>query len=141
MCVPKSVPRRASRRRGFTLIEVLVGLLIFSLGVLGLVGLQARAVQLSVQSSDRARAAVLANEIVALMWAQKTTSPDSASVAAWQTRVAAVTSSGLPNGSGTVATSTDGTGITTATVTISWHPPALAMSSPDNRYVTTVVMP
>jgi type IV pilus assembly protein PilV len=139
MTVIDSSPRRA--HRGFTLIEVLVALLIFSFGVLGIVGLQARAVQFSVQSGDRARAAMLANEIVAQMWAQTTTSPSSDVIAAWQARVADASVAGLPGGAGTVTTATDSASITTATVTITWHPPSMATSSADNQFVTKVVMP
>ena len=54
-----------------TLIEVLVSLLIFSFGFLGLIGMQARAVQLSTDAEDRSRAALLANDIVTTMWTQK----------------------------------------------------------------------
>ena len=31
--------------------------------------------------------------------------------------------------------------ITTATVTITWHPPSMTTSSADNQFVTKVVMP
>lgn len=54
--------------RGFMLLEVLVALLIFALGVLGLVGLQANAVKQSGQAKYRADATLLANEMVGTMW-------------------------------------------------------------------------
>ena len=50
------------------ILEVLLALLIFSLGVLGLVGLQAQAARQSGQSQYRATATVLANELVGTMW-------------------------------------------------------------------------
>lgn len=61
----------ASRRpaRGFMVLEVLIALLIFSLGVLGLVGLQARAAKDTGQAQYRAQAVLLANELVGMMWA------------------------------------------------------------------------
>ncbi len=50
------------------LLEVLIALLIFSLGVLGLVGLQASAVKQSGQAKYRADATLLANELIGQMW-------------------------------------------------------------------------
>ncbi len=68
-----ALSNRRRRARGFSLIEVLVAIVIFSVGMLGVVGLQARAIQLSVDSEDRNRAAQLADDIVATMWTQGTT--------------------------------------------------------------------
>ena len=55
------------RQRGVLLLEVLIALLIFSLGVLGLVGLQAAASKQSGQTKYRADATLLANDIVGQM--------------------------------------------------------------------------
>ena len=60
--------RAASREQGVLLLEVLIALLIFSLGVLGLVGLQASAIQQSSQSKYRADATLLANDLIGQMW-------------------------------------------------------------------------
>lgn len=136
MAMNHSSPRRA--QRGFTLIEVLVALLIFSFGVLGMVGIQAQAVQFSVQAGDRARAAMLANEIVAQMWANQSTTVASDVLTAWQARVTDAKVAGLPNAAGTVGTA-DANGVVTVSVT--WHPPSLATGKPDYQYVTKVVMP
>ena len=57
----------ARRVRGMTLVEVLVSLLIFSFGLLGLMGLQARALRFSIGAEDTNRAALLANEVAAQM--------------------------------------------------------------------------
>ncbi len=50
------------------LLEVLVAILIFALGVLGLVGLQANAIELSGQAKYRADATLLANDLIGRMW-------------------------------------------------------------------------
>lgn len=50
------------------LLEVLVAILIFALGVLGLVGLQANAIALSGQAKYRADATLLANDLIGRMW-------------------------------------------------------------------------
>lgn len=61
-----TVSRRA-REQGFTLIEVLVSVLVFSVGVLGMVGLQATAVRLATDAQQRAEATFLADQLLARM--------------------------------------------------------------------------
>lgn len=53
---------------GFMLLEALIAILIFSLGVLGVVGLQAAAVVASRDAKFRADAGLLANELIGQMW-------------------------------------------------------------------------
>ncbi len=61
-------PTCARRRMaGFTMIEVLVSLLVFSLGVLALVQIQGTAVRLSSDARDRAIATFLADQLLARM--------------------------------------------------------------------------
>lgn len=131
--------RRA--QRGFTLVEVMMSLLIFSFGVLGVIGMQARAVQLSTQAGDRSRAALLANEIVAKMWTQKSVALGADVITAWQQRVGDAKGVGLPNGEGSVETGTAAGGVPTATVKITWHAPSAANDAKDNQFVTKVAMP
>jgi type IV pilus assembly protein PilV len=50
------------------LLEALIAILIFSLGVLGVVGMQVSAVSASRDAKYRADAALLANELVGQMW-------------------------------------------------------------------------
>lgn len=57
-------PRRSA---GFTMIEVLVALLVFSVGVLGLVGIQATATRMAGDARDKAVATFLADQILARM--------------------------------------------------------------------------
>jgi type IV pilus assembly protein PilV len=54
---------------GFMLLEVLVSILIFSLGVLAVVGLQAASAKDSSQAKYRADATMLVNDLVGRMWA------------------------------------------------------------------------
>lgn len=60
--------RKPAELGGFMLLEVLVALLVFSLGVLGLVGLQSAAIKQSGQAKFRADASLLANELIGEMW-------------------------------------------------------------------------
>ena len=62
-------PRR--RQLGSSLLEGLIAIAIFSVGVLGLVGMQARMLQHSGDSKYRADAADLANQIIGQMWADR----------------------------------------------------------------------
>ncbi len=128
-------PRRAGRQRGVTLIEVMVAVLVFSFGLLGLVGLQARATQYSIGAEDANRAALLANEVVTTMWTTGSVTLSEGALEAWDARVADTASGGLPNGAGEVAVD-DGV----ATVTITWRPVGAA-DTVQHRYQTQVVLP
>lgn len=134
---------RAKRTQaGLTLIEVLVAILIFSFGLLGFVGLQARAIQYSVSAEDSNRAALLANEIASTMVMnnQVNTSPGGplgAAITAWKARVSDPRGVGLPNGVGTLSTTGN-----VATITITWQAPGAASGSANsvNKYVTQVIL-
>lgn len=126
-------PRRSTR--GVSLVEVLVAILLFSVGLLGLVGLQARATQYAINAEDSNRAALLANELAASMWMARTTNLPEATLEAWNERVAAVADGGLPSGVGSVTLSGG-----VATVTVAWRPPG-APATRQHRYQTQVVLP
>lgn len=126
---------RARGARGVSLIEVLVVIVLFSFGLIGMVGLQAKAVQNSVSAEDSARAALLANDMVSTMWANSTVSLPSATISAWNTAVGDATARGLPNGAGTV---TVAAGV--ATITVTWRAPH-EPSGTVHTYTTQVQMP
>ena len=56
---------------GAFLLEALIGILIFSLGILGIVGLQAQAIRFTNDSEYRAEAVYLANSLISQMWGDK----------------------------------------------------------------------
>ena len=58
------------QQRGVMLIEALVGLLIFSIGILAMVGMQATSIRAVAASTYRSEAAYLANQIINTMWAE-----------------------------------------------------------------------
>lgn len=60
------------RQQGVMLIEALVGLLIFSLGILALIGMQAVAMQYTIDAKYRSEAGFLANQIIGVMWTDRT---------------------------------------------------------------------
>lgn len=63
----KAATHSPSHARGMTLVEVLVAIVIFSVGVLGLVRLQATAVKMSTDARQRAEATFLADQLIARM--------------------------------------------------------------------------
>jgi type IV pilus assembly protein PilV len=70
--VYSSLARNASaptsgRQVGFTMLESLVSILVFSIGLLGLAALQSTAKQASFEASQRTQAAYLANDIIERM--------------------------------------------------------------------------
>lgn len=55
-------------QQGSVLVEALIAFLIFSLGILGVIGLQAAAIGNTLDARYRSDAAFLANQIIAQMW-------------------------------------------------------------------------
>jgi len=58
-------------QRGATLLEALIGILIFSVGILALVGMQALAIKHMSDAKYRSDAAFFANEIIGQMWVNR----------------------------------------------------------------------
>ncbi|MGH8649665.1 MAG: type IV pilus modification PilV family protein [Burkholderiales bacterium] len=59
------------RQRGATLLEALIGILIFSVGILALVGMQALAIKHMSDAKYRSDASFFANEIIGQMWVNR----------------------------------------------------------------------
>lgn len=59
----------AGRQGGVMLLEALIGILIFTVGILGLIGLQAASINAVSDAKYRADAAFLSNQILSQMWA------------------------------------------------------------------------
>jgi type IV pilus assembly protein PilV len=62
--------RGHTRAAGFALVEVLVAVLLFTIGILGLVGLQATMTQTQTGGKVRADAANLVDELATVMWGE-----------------------------------------------------------------------
>ncbi|MEP7296026.1 MAG: type IV pilus modification protein PilV [Burkholderiales bacterium] len=142
MITTRQTSSKRLRQSGMSLIEVLVAILIFSFGIAGLIGLQARAMQYSTSAEDTTRAALLASELSSTIVLNQP-NPRAAIVipaaayAAWQVRVADPTTGGLPNGTGIVT----GINANSANITITWQAPSAAAGSQRNQYVTQVIVP
>ncbi len=127
---------------GFALLEVLFAVLILSLGLIGLVGLQAVSAKYSTDAKYRSEASLLANQVLGSMWVgdrtiatlQTNYNTGGASYATWLASVAAM----LP---GVVADTPTAPTITvaadgTVTVAVFWRAPSDAASSAPHSLTT-----
>lgn len=105
---------------GSVLLESLISILIFSVGILALVGLQAISMKNTTQAKSRIDASLLANQRLGQVWVDI---PNLAAYAEDDTDIA-----DLPNGKRTTAIVGD-----QVTVTITWQMPG---SSEINTYQT-----
>jgi type IV pilus assembly protein PilV len=106
-------------QRGVALFECLAAMLIFSVGLLGLLGLEARVMNISVDSENRSRAAMIAGEVASQMWLNNTVSATNAAVVAAEGNAGDQTQGGLPGG-GVNVTAVPGT-TNAADITVTWH--------------------
>lgn len=59
------------QQQGSVMLEALISILIFSMGVLAQIGLQSALIKDSATAQYRAEAAFLANELIGVMWSDK----------------------------------------------------------------------
>jgi type IV pilus assembly protein PilV len=59
-----------TNQQGVMLIEALIGILIFSLGILAIMGLQAAAIKNTIEAKYRTEASFLTNRLIAEMWTE-----------------------------------------------------------------------
>ena len=120
-------------QQGVMLLEALVAILIFSIGIVAVMGMQAASISQVTQAKFRTDASYLVNQIVGKMWVDLPNVPSYTSAgyagrAAWDTTVANT----LPNGNAVIAVNGlayTAPGVTpiatgaTVTVTINWKLP------------------
>lgn len=100
------------KQKGIVLLEGLIAILIFSLGILSIVGLQAVNLKQTTDAKYRVDASYIANQTLGMMWANP------ANMVSSQGQVA-----GLPNGSRTVVVAPVAADVNLVTVTITWQLP------------------
>ena len=118
---------KAESARGSILLEALIAVLIFSLGILGLIGLQATLMKNTTEAKARIDASLIANQRIARMWVDRdnlsnyagtltagdsSSDPDQAQISLF------------PNGSITTAVAND-----VVTVTVNWQLPGQIATS------------
>jgi len=121
------------------LIEVLVSILLFAFGLLGLMGLEATAINLSVDAEDRSRAALFASDVASYLWTTNSVNPSTAQKTTWNTNCANLAlETGLPSCTVSVVATLGTTN--SADITIKWVP--LTDKSGNTRQLTTrVILP
>lgn len=140
--------------RGYVLLEALVALLIFSLGLLGMIGFQAASTRIATDSRFRTEAAILADELISKMsvakrvsvvsdYTYESTGGGGAAAQAWFTK-RVTEASKLPNPYAKVDVVSDfnnGSAIDTflVTVRIEWALPG-AKSTERGVYVTQTML-
>jgi len=125
------------RQRGVALIETLVSILIFSFGVLGLIGLQATAVDFSTAAEDRNRASLLANEIASNMWLTGSVALSAAQITAFRAQAANPIQSGLVNGNVAINL----VAVNSADIVVTWRAPSDPATAPNRQLTTRVILP
>lgn len=66
--ISKQIKRQPKRQRGIALLESLIALLIFSMGILAIAGLQGFMLKGASEAKNRSDASVIAQRRVAMMW-------------------------------------------------------------------------
>ncbi len=130
--------------KGFSLIEVLVAMTIFAIGILGLMGMQARALDNFSDSKYRTDAALLVDSLINEVWVNRANlstyvyagSGGSTAVTAWLAEVQAT----LPKGTASIAVNVP---TSTVTVTVFWQPPDEPAGSAPHHHteITTIQNP
>ncbi len=121
-----AIPATQRSQQGVMLIEALIGILIFSIGILAMMGMQSVAMRTTIDSKYRSEAAYLANQMIGNLWGDRadiatydtTAGAGNARLTAWKTEVARV----LPNASGANAPTIAVVG-RQVTLTVLWQGP------------------
>lgn len=114
-----------SSQGGAVILEALISILIFSIGILAIIGLQAASIRETSAAKYRTDASLLANRVIGEMWGSDKTalatnfaSPNGTSFTTWASAVAAT----LPGASGANAPTISVAGNTVA-ITVKWQTP------------------
>ncbi len=139
MKIPMKTPR--SHQQGIVILEALISILLFSIGILAIIALQANSIKETADAKYRTDASLLANQVIGKMWvadkanlAANFNSPNGSNYADWKNSVAA-----LPGVSGVAAnapTITVGAG-RAVTVTVFWQSPNEAMA---HKHTATAII-
>jgi type IV pilus assembly protein PilV len=119
-----------SSQQGSVVLEALISILLFSIGILAIVGLQAVSIKNVTAAKYRSDASLLVNQVIGQMWVGDKTnatlsanfsSPSGANYAAWASSVAQALPgvSGVPANAPTIAIDAGNN----ATVTVFWQAP------------------
>jgi type IV pilus assembly protein PilV len=131
---------------GIVLIEGLIAVLIFSLGILAIVGMQTIAVKETTNARYRSEASLLANQLLGTMWVSDRTatalqlsfnSPNGTGYLAWlgNANTPGTVAGTLPGVVDPILPVVDVDGFGTVTVTINWLAPGEPVTAAPHQYV------
>lgn len=124
------IPARKTEQQGSVVLEALISILIFSIGILAIVGLQAVSIKNVAAAKYRTDASLLVNQVIGQMWVSDKSnaalvanfsSPAGASYLTWLDSVAQGLPgvSGVPANAPTIAIDANNN----ATITVYWQAP------------------
>jgi type IV pilus assembly protein PilV len=140
-----------ARQSGVLLLEALIAILIFSLGVLTVIGLQAASIRMAAEAQFRTKAVLLADRLVGQMWASGDDIPTlkanfesgGAAYADWLLGVQDVENGGLPGVTGSTEPTVTVTSLPgdvtngVVTITLYWRTPTMDAADPPRQHVVT----
>jgi type IV pilus assembly protein PilV len=134
----ESKTMNVEKQRGSILLEGLIAILIFSFGILALVGMQAAAIKSTSEAKYRTDASFLANQLVGQMWADNRTTMQTnyqtggGTYTTWKTQV----ESALPGAATNPPTVVFGAN-NQVTITVRWQAPG---ESAAHRFVMVALV-
>jgi len=128
-----------TQQGGFSLIEVLIAILIFSIGVLALIALQVTSVRQSSNAKYRSEAALLVNRLIGEMWVsdrvtttmQTNFNTGGAGYTTWAGAVQALLPGATGGSAPTVVVANDGQ----VTINVFWKAPNEQAADPVHNYI------
>jgi type IV pilus assembly protein PilV len=134
--------RGRSLQTGSMLLEAFIAILIFSMGILAIVGMQASAVKSSTDARYRSEASLLANDLIGQMWVGDRTpttmqtnfqgggGTDGAAYTAWYSKVQAT----LPGSAANPPLVSIDPATSIVTVAVQWKAPNDTPTDPAHRF-------
>ena len=119
--------RSLQKQHGVLLLEALIGILIFSIGILALVAMQATAVSQATDARYRSEASYLADRMIGSIWANHGSNVGTLT-ASWVNEISGSNPPLLPNATGVNAPTVVVAG-NQVTVTVYWQAPGASTRS------------
>ena len=145
-------PMRAPRpdlQGGSLLLEAFIAILIFSMGILAIVGMQTSAIKSSSDAKYRSEASLLANELIGQMWVSNRTpatlqnnfqgggGTDGAAYTNWYSNVRATLPGTTPNPPTVTIAPGANPATSVVTVVVQWKVPSDPPTDPAHRFTVT----
>jgi len=126
-CSPQASAMPAKLQQGIALLESLIAILIFSMGIIAVAGLQGYMIKGAAEAKNRTDASFIAQRRISMMWANPANLDDFA-------EATAVTVAELPSGTRKTEITNAATG--DVTVTVKWQAPG----EPAHQYVAKALI-